>query len=135
MANLYISPSEYTPLVNFNTTENKFIISGESRPENTRLFYTPVLDWVINYYNLLYFQHEGLKDKTLPIIVFEFQLDYFNSTSAKFLFDILQQLNKINKEITPINIKWIFDEQDIDMKEAGQEFSNLLDIPFLFEAI
>ncbi|MBI2280534.1 MAG: DUF1987 domain-containing protein [Bacteroidetes bacterium] len=135
MTNLFIKNTEFTPLINFNTTENKFIISGESRPENTKLFYTPVLDWVINYYNLLYFQHEGSKNKTLPIIVFEFQLDYFNSTSAKFLFDILQQLNKINKEITPINIKWIFDKQDVDMKEAGQEFCNLLDIPFLFEAI
>lgn len=135
MANLYIEPSEFTPLINFNVTQNKFIVSGESRPENTKLFYTPVIDWLNNYYNLLYYRSNKSKESDFPDIIFEFQLEYFNSTSAKFIFDILQQLNKINNEVTPIKVKWIFDELDVDMKEAGQEFSNLLDIPFLFVAI
>jgi len=135
MANLYIEPSEFTPLINFNISENKFIVSGESRPENTKVFYTPVIDWLTNYYNLLYFQRKKTSDIIHPSIVFEFQLEYFNSTSAKFIFDILKHLNKINKDVASVNVKWVFDKLDVDMKDAGQEFSNLLDVPFLFVAI
>jgi hypothetical protein len=35
----------------------------------------------------------------------------------------------------PIEIKWIYNDIDIEMKEAGEEFQKLLSMPFRFEVI
>ena len=124
MTALRIDPSDFSPKVILDPTQNLFEFSGESRPENTSKFYVPILQWLEQYQNILYWEKDKMNNS--PTKVFEFKFDYFNSTSAKFIMDILMQLDKMAQENYPIKAKWYYDKRDEDMKESGEEFSKLL---------
>lgn len=110
-----------TPHVILDPSNNKFEISGESRPENAAKFYSTIISWFENYASVLYFQkHEFGKSKTMTL---EIKLDYFNSTSAKFILDIFYQLEKIHKQNCEVEIVWNYDTRDTDTKESGEEFA------------
>lgn len=121
---LIIDPTDFSPKVVFDPSKNIFEISGESRPENTSKFYIPLLEWLQQYQNVLYWEKDKFGET--PIRVFEFKFDYFNSTSAKFIMDVLMQLDKMVQEGYNINARWYYDKRDEDMKESGEEFSKLL---------
>ncbi|MBI3501925.1 MAG: DUF1987 domain-containing protein [Bacteroidetes bacterium] len=121
---LVIEPSDFSPKVVFDPLKNFFEISGESRPENTSKFYIPLLEWLQQYQSVLYWEKD--KVNNIPPKIFEFKFDYFNSTSAKFIMDVLLQLDKMAQEGYPVKAKWYYDRRDEDMKESGEEFSKLL---------
>ena len=121
---LLIDPSYFSPRVIFDPAKNLFEISGESRPENTSKFYVPILQWLEQYQNVLYWEKDKFGQGAPR--VFEFKLDYFNSTSAKFIMDVLMQLDKMAQDGYDIKAKWHYDKRDEDMKESGEEFSKLL---------
>ncbi|MEK6615683.1 MAG: DUF1987 domain-containing protein [Bacteroidota bacterium] len=121
---LIIEPSDFSPKVIFDPAKNLFEISGESRPENTSKFYVPILEWLVQYQSVLYWEKDKFGEGTSH--VFEFKFDYFNSTSAKFIMDVLMQLDKMAQDGFSIKVKWYYDKRDEDMKESGEEFSKLL---------
>ena len=121
---LIIEPSDFSPKITLDPTKNIFEFSGESRPENTSKFYTPILQWLEQYQSVLYWEKDKFGQGAQR--VFEFKLDYFNSTSAKFIMDILIQLDKMAQEGYGIKARWHYDKRDEDMKESGEEFSKLL---------
>ena len=124
MNSLIVEPTDFSPKVVLDSAKSVFEISGESRPENTSKFYVPILQWLEQYQNVLYWE----KDKFGQIApkVFEFKFDYFNSTSAKFILDVLMQLDKMCQDGYIVHVKWYYDKRDEDMKESGEEFSKLL---------
>lgn len=121
---LLIEPSDFSPKVVFDPVKNFFEISGESRPENTGKFYMPILEWLKQYQSVLYWEKDKFGQGATH--VFEFKFDYFNSTSAKFIMDMLIQLDKMAQDGFSIKAKWHYDIRDEDMKESGEEFSKLL---------
>ena len=46
MEKLIIEPTLNSPSVILDPADNRFEFSGESRPENVRNFYMPVLEWL-----------------------------------------------------------------------------------------
>lgn len=124
MNSLIIDSSDFSPKVVFDPTKNIFEISGESRPENTSKFYVPLLLWLEQYQSVLYWEKDKFGQSAPK--VFEFKFDYFNSTSAKFIMDVLMQLDKMAQDGYNIKAKWFYDKRDEDMKESGEEFSKLL---------
>jgi hypothetical protein len=126
MTPLLIEGTDMTPGVHFLPNQFKFEISGESRPENVRKFYEPIMDWIEEYKKHLHMHKPNSQEKLL----FEFRFQYFNSTSAKFLTSIFAKLDMIKKEIIPVEIAWYYDPMDIDMKNSGEEFSKMFSIPF-----
>ena len=129
MDSLIIGPTEYSPSVDFNTTTQRFSIVGESRPENCGKFYTPIVTWLNKYEEELRLK-EG--NPTLPI-TFVFKFEYFNSTSAKFIMNILQIIKKISEDkVYKVNIEWYYDSMDEDMMDAGKEFCEAADLEFNF---
>ena len=127
---LKIEATEFSPTVILSSEIPRFEISGESRPENTGKFYTPIIEWLTQYKQVL------TNDKQIPDqskkIVFEFKFDYFNSTSAKYIMDILYQLDTFKAAGLETLIKWYYDAMDDDMKEAGEEFAKLIKSPIEF---
>ena len=124
MDSIVLKGTEATPKVVLDSVNNTFEISGESRPENTSKFYNPIINWLTNYSSVLYFQKNQYgKSRKMSM---RFQLDYFNSTSAKFILDIFIQIEKMHKEGYEAEIVWQYDKRDIDMKESGMEFSKLV---------
>ncbi len=132
MDNLKIEETEFTLGVSFDLDTHKLEFKGESRPENCFEFYDPIIKWLDNYVNYLYYITGESKNLKLTINI-DFKIIYFNSTSAKFLLDIIMLLSKINKiNNVTMNYNWYYKKLDEDIKESGEEFSNISDIPFNF---
>ena len=60
----------------------------------------------------------------------QFNFEYFNSTSAKYILDIFKSLNAINAIGIGLEIKWLYEEDDEDMLEVGQEMSRMSKLSF-----
>jgi len=118
MDTLHLAGTEDTPKIVLDKKSGVMEISGRSLPEDSTDFYKPVLDWIENYAN-----------DPNPSPVFVFKLEYFNTASSKLILDVLYAL----EDIKGIRVHWYFREEDEDMEEAGQEFSELVEIPFEFK--
>jgi hypothetical protein len=117
---LKIGGTEDTPEINFNSQANEFLISGRSLPEDVTTFYKPVFEWLEVF----------LAKKDLKAI-FKFKLEYFNTASSKIILDILMKLEEIKQENgSDLKVEWFYDESDDDMLEAGEEYKDLVEIPF-----
>lgn len=110
--------TEDTPKIILDKGNGIFEISGRSLPEDSAEFYRPIIEWLERYAT-------APNSKTN----FVFKLEYFNTASSKLILDILSRL----EDIAGITIHWYFHEDDEDMQEAGEEFSELVEIPFEFK--
>ncbi len=124
MEKLTLAPTLNTPSINFDPIGNKFALKGESRPENVRNFYLPILEWLEKFAAEI-----SGKDSSAPLD-FSFNFEYFNSTSAKYILDIFKILNSINKAGSEVKVSWHYEEDDEDMYEVGMEMSRMAGIPF-----
>lgn len=121
MNQLTIEPTETSPKINFNP-EGLFLMEGESRPENVVKFYEPVINWLKDY----------AKSPSGKNITFDFKLEYFNSSSAKFIMDIFLEMENVSKNGSSVMINWYYDEMDEDLLESGEEYHKLVKVPFNF---
>ena len=124
MKKLYISPTKTTPEILLSPEENTFYIRGISSPEDVRAIYYPVIDWIKIFIDEIL---EGEKNSYSPDFPLKIQvnLDYFNSSSAKFLFDIFSDLKRLILSGIPIIVEWFYAEEDNDLKDAGKEIALL----------
>lgn len=119
MEAIKIQGTEDTPKVILDKDAEIFEISGRSLPEDVATFYDPILNWLNEY-------GEGPNGNT----IFNFKLTYFNTASSKMLLDILMKLEEIHEEGHDVTVRWHYPEDDEDMEEAGEEYADIVDIPF-----
>lgn len=134
MDTLKIDQTRNTPKIIFDPVNNKFEITGASRPENVRIFYEPVVIWLENYYTEIL---DSIA-KGKPVIekfIIDIKLGYFNSSSAKFIHDALHRIHQLYDHGIDVKAKWYYDEGDDDMRQAGQDLSEMLDFPFIYHEI
>ncbi len=115
---LNLKGTEDTPTILLDKKNGILEISGRSLPEDSAEFYKPVIEWINNY-----------ATDANPTTEFAFKLEYFNTASSKLILDVLSAL----EEIKGMKVTWYFHDDDEDMEEAGQEFSELVEIPFEFK--
>jgi|LakMenEpi03Aug12_release.lakeMendotaPanAssembly.Ray.scaffolds.fasta_scaffold1060896_2 hypothetical protein len=127
---LILESTENTPGIILDHNKNFLEFIGESRPEDVKKFFTPIFDWLDTYKNHLYF----LADKSGSTINVDcnFKMEYFNSSSAKYILDLFMKLGEINKgnSNVNVNVNWHYNEMDEDMKDAGEEFEKLTGLKF-----
>lgn len=134
MEPLLIKETIATPKIIFDIKNNDFELKGCSRPEDVRDFYVPVIDWLQEF-------KSGINDELISIystenpVIFKFKFDYFNSSSAKFILDILVLINDIHNTGLKLRIDWFHDENDDDMKEVGEELSEVVELPFEYVVV
>lgn len=131
MKPLIIEPTEFTPDVNFNPLNHTLDIAGFSRPENVIGFYKPVVKWIQDYIEEVFYGNTAF-DKA--IITMNFRMTYFNSSSAKFLLDILFELRKTHDKGNRVVVNWYYESDDDEIKESGEELSDLVCLPFNYFA-
>lgn len=130
MKPLSISATAVSPAVKFDPKNRIFEMSGYSRPENVRDFYFPLVQWIEDYKNELVRSNTTISTK--DPISFKFKFVYFNSSSAKFIYDIVILLNEFSRVNLPVKIYWYYDEDDDELREAGEELSEMANVPFLY---
>jgi hypothetical protein len=135
MQELHISPTSSSPEVHFSPEENIFLIRGISSPEDVRAMYYPVIEWIRNYVNeLLLTKLKNKNTKGGVPLIFKADLEYFNSSSAKFLYDIFMELQRLIPADVPFIVEWLYEKEDIDLKEAGSDIASLAGMEFIFVA-
>lgn len=132
MYKLYISPSKNTPEIIFSPEENIYEINGNSSPEDVRALYYPVIEWFSEFATEIK-AAQGKQLLNSPL-VFKFDLRYFNSSSAKFIYDIIIEIKGIREAGIPVSVQWYFDREDYDMMDAGKDISSIAELDFEFFA-
>lgn len=108
-----------TPSVTLDVANEIFEVSGRSLPEDVASFYEPILEWL-----------DGYSEEAIAKTVFNFKLVYFNTASSKMLLDILLKLEEMYESGKEVLIKWHFPDDDEDMEEAGEEYADIVEVPF-----
>lgn len=129
MRKLIIEPTSNSPSVILDPENNRFEISGESRPPDVASFYLEILKWFDDYTSHLN-RSQGPKDP----VIFNFDFEYFNSSSAKYILDFCKQIGDVKSKGMNLGIKWCYDKDDMDMMQVGQEMSKIARFPFEFES-
>jgi len=116
MKDLVIKETEKTPSVALSTN-GVLKIEGRSIPEDAAKFFKPLLDWT--------------KEFTSNEIRVDIKLEYFNTSSSKFILEMLRLLEN-NPDNSNILVNWFYEEGDLDVLESGQYFESIIGIPFKY---
>lgn len=117
MDKLFIEATKYTPEILFDCDSHVLEIKGKSYPENTSVFYAPVFQWLEDYLG----QPESEK------VTVNMELIYFNSSSSKILMDFCDTLDAAAGDGKDITVNWVYEEDDEDALEFGEEFQEDLE--------
>jgi hypothetical protein len=101
-----------TPNVEFNAETGHCVIAGEAFMEQPYLFYKPLSDWLDSY----------TKEVRGPLL-FDIKLTYFNTSSSKFVLDMLRLLKKYQLSGGEVKVRWFLRKLDEDMKEEIEDFT------------
>ncbi|TAE70961.1 MAG: DUF1987 domain-containing protein [Bacteroidetes bacterium] len=117
----FLSGSDKTPEVRFAPEEGTIDICGASYPENAQAFYNYLLDKIDRY----------AQSPPVPKTYVRFRFSYFNTGTNTPIFALFRTLEKLNqKDDHEVEIYWEFDEDDEDIKELGEYFSGMVELPF-----
>jgi hypothetical protein len=127
MRKLIIDQKPSSPKVILDPEKQIYLISGESRPPDVREFYGEIITWLEDFGSNLISQ-----DKREEPLVFNFNFEYFNSSSGKLILDICKILAGFRQNGANLTVNWHFEKDDNDMMEAGKEMSKIVKFPFEF---
>jgi len=114
-------PTKRTPWISMEP--GRIFILGRSIPENAGEFYRPVHKWISEYAG-------SHIEKSRIDLGFE----YINTTSTKWIFNILKELAGMENVSENVKITWYYEQGDEDMCELGFILRSLIECPFiLFE--
>ncbi len=125
MEQLTIEQGNKTPFISFSSENGILELKGKSIPENSVEFYRPVYAWLDEY-------ALNPKNKTSVLV----QLEYFNTSSSKCLLDIFRKLEPLQKNSkSEVTVTWLYEEEDEDMMEAGEDYQTIVKLPFVIKKI
>ena len=107
---------EKTPQILFDLNEGDFSFTGVLMPEDALGFFEPLFGYI-----KVYFQNPKPETKL------EVSLEYFNTSSSRFLYRFMKEFADNQSEKTNITIVWKYEIDDEDMEEVGNEFKLLFD--------
>jgi hypothetical protein len=102
---------------------DKLEIVGRSIPENPELIFRRLDEWITVHFE----KNSGLR--------VSIQLEYINSGSSKYLYEILKRLTGFLKSGKKVEIKWLYEEDDEAMLELGEHYRDSAGIPLKIEMI
>ncbi len=102
---------------------NKLELTGRSIPENPELIFRRLDEWIT-----LHFE----KNKGLDVSI---QLEYINSGSSKYLYEVLKKLTGYGRTGNSVKMKWLYEEDDEAMLELGEHYRDSAGIPLEMEMI
>ena len=117
---LFVEATQDTPRIMLNRREGIFELSGRSILEDAKSFYDPVVEWLKDY-----------AQEPNPSTVFTFKLNYFNSSTSKVIYNMLNVL----KDIKGVQVEWWYGKGDDDILEAGKEFEEELEMAFSYKQL
>jgi hypothetical protein len=121
MEKIVIEPTNETPKVVLDKENSIFEFSGNSLPEDVTSFFHPILTWFDDY-------AKAPNEKTK----ITFNLEYYNTSSSKMILKLLEKFRDIHRNGYDVEVHWHYMEDDEDMIEAGEDYSENIKVPFKF---
>ena len=112
-----IEKTANSPEVILNKDKGIFQIMGRSIVENSFDFYTPIINWIEEYFK-----------NPNPSTQLSLYIDYLNSSSTLQLMKLIKLFN--GKE--NVKIVWVFEDGDENSKETGEEYELASNVEFEF---
>ena len=112
-----------SPGMYYYPDENKLELLGRSIPENPEMIFRRLEDWITSHFE---------KNNLLNVSI---QLEYINSGSSKYLYEILKRLTVYGHSGKSVNIKWLYEEDDEAMLELGEHYRDTAGIPLKLDMI
>lgn len=109
-----VEQTEFTPKIILDPDLSLIKIYGNSRPISITAYFEPIFEWIENY------GKHGKKH-----LYFHFQFNHINTYTMRFLLKLIRILNHYSKDRKSIHIVWIYDNDDEDSKEFGEQLRNL----------
>lgn len=119
MDRFFLESSAITPFVEFDKNKGVFVMQGRSLPEDVKSYYLPMVQWWDIYIK---------SPNSFTNLVLDF--DYFNTASSKMLLILLNKVKELHKNGNDVLITWKYPQLDAELEEAGEEFAELLNVPF-----
>lgn len=119
MNRLHIHATDKTPEIILDFRLGDLSVCGRSIIKDNPDFYKELIDALDTY----------IKNPA-PITIAHIQLDYFGEMSSKSLLEVFKKLESIHRIKSDVSINWYYSFEDKDMRETGEDFENLLNIPF-----
>jgi hypothetical protein len=117
-----IESTRHTPLVTIDETSGSIEIAGVSIPENAYVFFRPVEEYI-----------ESLDPEKSKGISFTFRLEYMNTLSSKAFLDYMRTVKDLKN--IPLTVTWEYYSDDEEMRDHGETFSEIVDIPFNYASV
>lgn len=124
MERLEMAATTSSPEILFDPESGELLMHGESYPENTFEFYSPVIQWLKSYL-----------DSQPALVVMKLELAYLNTGSVKCLMDIFDLLEDAFVDGQSVKVCWRYHEKNTRALETAEEFSEDLSLPFEIEAM
>jgi hypothetical protein len=102
---------------------NRLVLVGRSIPENPELIFTRLETWITSHFE---------KNKALEVNI---QLEYINSGSSKYLYEILRKLTGYGLSGRLVRLRWLYEEEDEAMLELGEHYHDNAGIPLEIDMI
>ncbi|HKK58410.1 MAG TPA: DUF1987 domain-containing protein [Salinivirga sp.] len=119
MEDLFYEATHSTPGIALNGSTGTIELYGRSIPENAINTYKPVLDWLDEY---------SVQPKETTTL--NFKIEFFNTSSSKFILQILKKLEELHKQKFEVKVNWYYNDDDI--LDLAQDYNELVKIPFAF---
>ena len=119
MEKVNIQATAKTPRIDFNPLNGLLEISGRSTPEDSRVFYKPLITWCEEYAN------NPAAKTTVDV-----HLEHFDTSSSKGLLDLIKRLKTIKEMQKEVEVVWHYESNDEDILEAGENFEHITGLPF-----
>jgi len=116
---IILEKTKNSPEIILDIENNAFKIAGRSIVEDPGEFYRPIYTWLEEYV-------KTPQDFTDFVI----DLEYFNSSSARQIMEIIMLLEKINETGKKVKISWMYEEGDEMSKERGDEIKLVSKLDF-----
>jgi hypothetical protein len=118
MNTLILAPTRNTPGIHFDPEQDRFELVGNSTPENASAFYEPVIRWL---------------EQHLPQVpgprTLNFRLTFFNSSSLKAIYQMLQQVQNACLRGVQVKVCWYAEADDDLFVETVAMLSDVLEMP------
>lgn len=116
---LFLEATEDTPVIDFNVETGVFKVTGRALPEDAHEFFKPIEEWVQDYV-----------ENPLDSTTVEMRIDYFNSASTRYIFNLLMCFEDIVDDGGDAKIVWYYKEGDDMIESKGEEIASILELPF-----
>lgn len=113
MTDLQLEATSRTPAVTLDPVAGKLVIAGESYPEDITAFYAQLTAALAAYF-----------DGGAEALDTEIRLTYFNSSSARALMELLEQLDEAAGAGSAVTVNWYCDPDDDITREFAEDIAS-----------